>query len=184
MEPLCTETSSDIREWENRVTIALDQLGETHPKALSAAASVIKDFVDHFTFQPEVRAKCLARPSQLSSYSVLYLNNSQKAQKRGKSSPIRSFGSGQKETGGASRSLVSVPAGIFGDKETLCLYWPLGTVVITGPKVLDFYASFCTHRATCLKADRKHITDLKLMLNGDSNAENEASLVFRIFSHQ
>ena len=25
----------------------------------------------------------------------------------------------------------------FGDKETLCLYWPLGTVVITGPKVLD-----------------------------------------------
>jgi hypothetical protein len=22
----------------------------------------------------------------------------------------------------------------FGDKETLCLYWPLGTVVITGPK--------------------------------------------------
>jgi hypothetical protein len=28
----------------------------------------------------------------------------------------------------------------FGDKETLCLYWPLGTVVITGPNVLDFYA--------------------------------------------
>ena len=23
----------------------------------------------------------------------------------------------------------------FGDKETLCLYWPLGTVVIAGPKV-------------------------------------------------
>jgi hypothetical protein len=30
----------------------------------------------------------------------------------------------------------------FGNKETLCLYWPLGTVVITGPKVLDFYAAF------------------------------------------
>jgi hypothetical protein len=73
-----------------------------------------------------------------------------------------------------------VPAGIFGDKETLCLYWPLGTVVITGPKVLDFMLVF----ATCLKADRKDITDLKLMLNGDSNAENKASLVFRIFSHQ
>src|SRR5271169_6149393 len=42
----------------------------------------------------------------------------------------------------------------FGDKETLCLYWPVGTVVIAGPKVLDFYASFCTHRATCVKADR------------------------------
>jgi hypothetical protein len=26
----------------------------------------------------------------------------------------------------------------FGDKGTLCLYWPLGTVVITGPKALDF----------------------------------------------
>ena len=62
----------------------------------------------------------------------------------------------------------------FGDKDTLCLYWPLGTVVITGPKVLDFYGGFCAHRATCLKADR-NITDVKLTLNGDSNAENEAS---------
>src|SRR5260370_33057008 len=43
----------------------------------------------------------------------------------------------------------------FGDKETLCLYWPLGTVVITGPKVLDFYGGFCAHRTTCLKADAK-----------------------------
>jgi hypothetical protein len=31
---------------------------------------------------------------------------------RGKSSRIRSFGSEQRETGGASRSLVSAPAGI------------------------------------------------------------------------
>ena len=63
----------------------------------------------------------------------------------------------------------------FGDKETLCLYWPLGTVVITGPKVLDFYAGFCAHRATCLKVDGNDITDLKLILNGDANAENQAS---------
>jgi hypothetical protein len=42
-----------------------------------------------------------------------------------------------------------------GDKETLCLYWLLGTVVITGPKVLDSYSGFCAHRATCLKADGK-----------------------------
>ena len=61
----------------------------------------------------------------------------------------------------------------FGDKETLCLYWPLGTVVIRGPKVLEFYAGFCAHRATYLKADGKDITDLKLILNGDSNGENE-----------
>jgi hypothetical protein len=31
----------------------------------------------------------------------------------------------------------------FGDKETRCLYWPLGTIVIAGPKVLDFYSGFC-----------------------------------------
>src|ERR1700731_3727444 len=30
----------------------------------------------------------------------------------------------------------------FGDKATLSLYWPLGTVVITGPKGLDFYSGF------------------------------------------
>jgi hypothetical protein len=61
----------------------------------------------------------------------------------------------------------------FGDKETLCLYWRLGTLVITGPKVLDFYTGFCAHRATYLKADGKDITNLKLVLNGDSSAENE-----------
>jgi hypothetical protein len=59
----------------------------------------------------------------------------------------------------------------FGDKETLCLYWPLGTVVIKGPQVLNFYAGFCAHRATCLKADGKDIIDLKLILNDDSSAE-------------
>ena len=67
----------------------------------------------------------------------------------------------------------------FGDRETLCLYWPLGTVLITGSKVLDFYAGFCAHRATCLKADGKDITDLKLMLNGDFTPENEASAAKR-----
>lgn len=69
--------------------------------------------------------------------------------------------------------LVSPPTAIFGDRETLCLYWPLGTVVITGPKVLDFYARFCAQRATCLKADGKDITDLKLILNDDSNARKK-----------
>ena len=38
--------------------------------------------------------------------------HSQEAQKGGKSSLIRSSGSGQRETGGASRSLVSAPVGI------------------------------------------------------------------------
>jgi len=48
------------------------------------------------------------------------------------------------------------------------------TVVIAGPTVLDFYAGFCTHRVTCLKADGKDIRDLKLILNGAPNAESEA----------
>jgi hypothetical protein len=61
----------------------------------------------------------------------------------------------------------------FGEKQTLCLYGPLGTVLITGPKVLDFYAGFCANRATCLKVDGKDIMDLKLILNGDFNAEND-----------
>jgi hypothetical protein len=57
----------------------------------------------------------------------------------------------------------------FGHKETLCLYWPLGTVVISGPKVLDFYNGFCAHRATCLKADGKDIKVLNLIFSGDSD---------------
>ena len=62
----------------------------------------------------------------------------------------------------------------FGDRKTLCLYWPVGTVVITGPKVLDFYAAFSAHRATCLMTDGKDITNLKLIINGDFQPENEA----------
>ena len=55
----------------------------------------------------------------------------------------------------------------FGDKETLCLYWPLGTVVITGPKALDFYAGFCAHRATSLKCDGKDILSVTIVLNSE-----------------
>jgi hypothetical protein len=51
-----------------------------------------------------------------------------------------------------------------GDRETLCLYWPVGTLIITGFEVPDLYAGFCAQRATSLKADRKDITDLKLIL--------------------
>jgi hypothetical protein len=31
----------------------------------------------------------------------------------------------------------------------------LGTVVVTGPKVQDFYAEFCAYRTTCLKAGER-----------------------------
>ena len=57
----------------------------------------------------------------------------------------------------------------FGDKDTLCLYWPLGTVVITGPKALDFYAGFCAHRATSVKSDGKGILSVTLVPNSDNS---------------
>ena len=72
-------------------------------------------------------------------------------------------------TAGAPRRSTRRPSRYFGDKETLCVYWPLGTVVIAGPTVLDFYAGFCAHRATCLKADGKDIKVLNLILSGDSD---------------
>jgi hypothetical protein len=56
----------------------------------------------------------------------------------------------------------------FSDKETLCLYWPLATVVIAGPKVLDFYAEFCAHRATSLKPDGKDILSVTMLLSSES----------------
>src|ERR1700719_455633 len=61
----------------------------------------------------------------------------------------------------------------FGEKQTLCLYWPLATVVIAGPKVLDFTLCFCAHRATCLKADGKDIKVLNLILSGNSDGASE-----------
>ena len=57
--------------------------------------------------------------------------------------------------------------------ETLCLYWPLATVVVAGPKVLVFYAGFCAHRATCLKADGKDIKVLNLILSGNSDGPSD-----------
>ena len=55
----------------------------------------------------------------------------------------------------------------FGGKETLCLYWPLPTLVITVPKELDFHAGFCAHRATSLKSDGKDILSVTIVLNSE-----------------
>jgi hypothetical protein len=68
------------------------------------------------------------------------------------------------------------PSRYFGDKEKLCLYWPLETVVSAGPKVLDFYAGFCARRATCLKADGKDIKVLNLILSGNSDGASECPI--------
>jgi hypothetical protein len=51
------------------------------------------------------------------------------------------------------------------EEQILSLDWPLGTVVVTGPKTLDFYNAFCNHRATSLKADGKDILSVRMVLN-------------------
>jgi hypothetical protein len=72
-----------------------------------------------------------------------------------------------------SRFSLSVPVVISARKRHCCLYWPLATIVITGPKVLDFYG-FCAHRATSLKCDGKDILSVTMVLNSDhSRADPE-----------
>ena len=61
----------------------------------------------------------------------------------------------------------------FGDKETLCLYWPLGTVVIAGPKVLVFYAGFCGPPGNVYQGRWKDIKVLNLILSGNSDGASE-----------
>jgi hypothetical protein len=80
---------------------------------------------------------------------------------------------GMGKIGGASRFIVSAPVGIPVTKRRCVSTGPLKPSSLQGPKVLDFYAGSCGHRVTCLKADGKDITDLKLILNSDSKAENE-----------
>jgi hypothetical protein len=41
--------------------------------------------------------------------------------------------------------------------QSLLIDLALGTLVISGPKVLEFYDDFCNHWATSLKADGKDI---------------------------
>ena len=52
-------------------------------------------------------------------------------------------------------------------RELLLITWTLGTLVIAGPKVLEFYDDFCSHRATSLKADGKDILAVTIVLNAE-----------------
>jgi hypothetical protein len=54
--------------------------------------------------------------------------------------------------------------------ERLLITWTLGTLVIAGPKVLDFYYDFCNHRATSLKSDGKDILSVAMVLNAERDA--------------
>jgi len=55
--------------------------------------------------------------------------------------------------------------------ERLLMTWTLGTMVIAGPKVLEFYDDFCNHRATSLKADGKDILAVTIVLNAERDID-------------
>ena len=81
----------------------------------------------------------------------------------------------REETGGVSRSLVSAQVGISVKKKHSVFIGRLGPSSLRGPKVLDFYAGFCAHRATCLKVDGKDIKVLNLILSDSSDGASEMS---------
>ena len=61
----------------------------------------------------------------------------------------------------------------------LLINWPLGTIVVTGPKTLEFYEQFSNHRATLIRADGKDILLVKMHLNSEGMAEKDAEVVTR-----
>jgi hypothetical protein len=51
------------------------------------------------------------------------------------------------------------------DQERLLIYFATGTVVIRGPKALEFLEDFSNHRATAAKADGEDIVSVEIDLN-------------------
>jgi hypothetical protein len=60
--------------------------------------------------------------------------------------------------------------------ERLLITWTLGTLVIAGPKVLEFYDDFCNHRATSLKSDGKDIVVVAMVLNAERDVDETSNL--------
>jgi hypothetical protein len=60
----------------------------------------------------------------------------------------------------------------------LLIDWPVGTIVVVGPKALEFYEQFSNHRATLVRADGKHILSVKMHLNSEGLlAEKDAEVI-------
>jgi hypothetical protein len=49
-------------------------------------------------------------------------------------------------------------------KEAALFEFQVGSIVIQGPKSLDFFQEFCRQRATCVKADGKDILSVTLIV--------------------
>jgi hypothetical protein len=57
--------------------------------------------------------------------------------------------------------------------ESLVITWTLGTLVVAGPKVLEFYDDYCNHRATSLKADGTDIRSVSMHLRAEKGVEQD-----------
>jgi hypothetical protein len=62
-------------------------------------------------------------------------------------------------------------------RQNLLIDWPLGTIVIAGPKALEFYEQFSNHRATLIKADGKDIVSVRMHLNSEKQAEEDEQAI-------
>jgi hypothetical protein len=58
-------------------------------------------------------------------------------------------------------------------EQRLLIDGPMGTIVVAGPKALEFYEQFSNHRATLIRADGKDILSVKMHLNSETQAEEK-----------
>ena len=56
---------------------------------------------------------------------------------------------------------------------TLSLQFPLGAILITGPKVQEFFDGFCANRATCVFADGVDILSVSFVKAGLEPSDEE-----------
>ena len=58
-------------------------------------------------------------------------------------------------------------------EQRLLIDGPVGTIVVAGPKALEFYEQFSNHCATLIRADGKDILSVKMHLNSERQAEED-----------
>jgi hypothetical protein len=61
--------------------------------------------------------------------------------------------------------------------QRLLIDWALGTIMVVGPKALDFYDDFSNHCATLVKADGKDILSVTMHLRSEADAEADAEAI-------
>jgi hypothetical protein len=62
-------------------------------------------------------------------------------------------------------------------EQRLLIDWTLGTIVVTGPKTLEFYEQFSKHRATLLRSDGKDILSVRMHINSETQAERDVETI-------